>query len=339
MIYVMPTIDVEAAHGSAPFEQLIEGRIGTTDDWGVYRQARLFQSFGVSAVFFVDVYEALLWGEQRFAELCQKLDEMGQDVQLHTHPSWRTDPRDNKSLQAYKRSRCQFPPERDFMAKLTQREQIEFLERGIHYFQRWLGRKPIAHRSGGYSINNDTIEALAHTGIRLDSSMHPACKNTKANWGLNRIEKKRGVIQFPVTVMNLQVTPAAHGFAKQNLLKTDIDSVSHRDMIAFLRQSLRKNVRIMNLFMHSYSLLEMNGDFSILRPSPRKLKYLSETLRFCSEEPRVQFVNAGQFLEAYDADPHRFAGPDSIPTVWSPGTFSRLAYRKIRRHFFPPNAA
>lgn len=339
MLYIMPTIDVEAAHGSDPFAQMIEGRGFDHEDWGVYRQARIFRSFGVRAVFFVDVYEAVLWGERNLAELCQRLAELDQDVQLHTHPSWRSDPRDSESLRRWKRERCLFPPELDFMAKLSRQQQIDLLGMGCDWIEKWLGYRPIAHRSGGYSINRDTIAALAEVGIPLDSSMHPASPNTRENWGTNVLCQRAGVLEFPVTVMRVSVAaqPGLRRFSK--LLKTDIDSVSAAELIGYADAALAGGPAIMNLFMHSYSLLEMNADFSKLRGSRGKEAALTRTLAHCCATSRVRFVDASGLLAAYQQQPDHFAAAAGIPVVPGAGTLGRLTWRRLRRQFPAVRAA
>ena len=105
MITVIPTVDVEGVHGKNPFEQMILGHIGEKDSWGVFRLAKIFNEFGVRATFFVDVYEYTLWGELPIARICEQLVGMGQDVQLHTHPSWCEDHRDFKSLRELKKEK------------------------------------------------------------------------------------------------------------------------------------------------------------------------------------------------------------------------------------------
>ncbi len=57
---IIPTIDVEGVHGLRPLQQLILGEVGEQETWGPFRQAQIFQRFGIRATFFVDVYEHTL---------------------------------------------------------------------------------------------------------------------------------------------------------------------------------------------------------------------------------------------------------------------------------------
>ena len=167
MITILPTIDVEGVHGSSPFEQMVLGEIGTEETWGVYRLANIFKRWRISATFFVDCFEHVFWGETPIEEVCVNLVELGQDVQLHTHPSWRDDSRDSLELRSLKQRKGFLPQTKDFMAKLSKDEQVQVLQHGVDLLKRWTGKKPIAHRSGGYSINQNTIEALALVGIPI----------------------------------------------------------------------------------------------------------------------------------------------------------------------------
>jgi len=62
---VIPTVDVEAAHGSDPFNQMILGTCLDGSKWGVFKIAEAFYTRGISGTFFVDVYEDVLWGEKK----------------------------------------------------------------------------------------------------------------------------------------------------------------------------------------------------------------------------------------------------------------------------------
>ena len=90
MLTIVPTIDTEGFHGPQPFEQFILGEVsGSREEWGVFRIFDICRRNGVSATFFVDVYESIFWGEDKFRNLARGLLDAGADVQLHTHPEFR----------------------------------------------------------------------------------------------------------------------------------------------------------------------------------------------------------------------------------------------------------
>ena len=147
MLTIVPTIDVEGTHGEDPFSQLIIGEIGEPETWGVHRLSQTFQDYGVRATFFVDCYEHTFWGNDKMEEVCQKLVEANQDVQLHTHPAWRDDIHDSPWLRTLKRTDSFFPQELDLMAKLSLSQQVEVLEFGADLIQKWVGYRPEVRRS------------------------------------------------------------------------------------------------------------------------------------------------------------------------------------------------
>jgi len=339
-VIVLPTIDVEGVHGDRPFEQMILGEVGDKETWGVFRLARTFQRFGVSATFFVDCYEHTLWGEEKMRRVCQQLAEMGQDVQLHTHPAWRDDPRDAAWLREHKRRNSFLTPERDFMAKLSLEEQIAVLEAGIDLFERWLGRRPIAHRSGGYSINADTISALRHTGIAIDSSMNASHPNSELVWSYNRVEKRSGVLEIPVTVMRYSYGPwnrATRHLPQGKLKKTDLHVCSFSDLKAFVRQGGRSGAPLMNLFMHSYSLLDCDSllqpTFTHLRPHRRRLRTLESFLEWAVAREDIRIMDCTTFLNEHRQNRLPQFGADFVPEIYSPGTLAYHGFRKASQAF------
>lgn len=316
MIAVIPTIDVEGVHGRLPFEQMVLGEVGDSETWGVYRIARIFNKYNLSGTFFIDCYEYTLWGEEPLKRVCNSLLEMGQDVQLHTHPSWRDDYRDSYSLRAIKKNKSYLPQNCDLMAKLSEENQLEVLEHGIELFQKWLGIKPVAHRSGGYSINEETVKALTKAGIPMDSSMNIASPNSKLVWSANRVVFKRGILELPVTVIKytFQVPiPILNLTLFSKLMKTDLDISTLEELLWFVEQADAMGLKAMNVFMHSYSLLKHDPFFKKIQPNPYNLNKLDSLLRTLSENPKVRFFNCASFLNYYRNASEDFNGPDAIP--------------------------
>ena len=221
------------------------------------------------------------------------------------------------------------------MAKLSLDEQVSVLEAGIELFKKWLGSRPIAHRSGGYSINADTIRALRQTGFAIDSSMNASHPNSQLVWSYNRVEHQEGIIEIPVTVMKFLIglprrRPSASSVGK--LKKTDLNVCSTNDLEAFIQQGMQSGLHIMNLFMHSYSLLDyksfLRPDFTSIRPKRRSLRTLESFLDSAVSNSSTQFMSCSTFLEQIRNSPDRFSGPDFIPSVYSPATLGYHAVRK-----------
>lgn len=333
MLVVVPTIDVEGVHGTNPFEQMILGQIGVDGDWGVYRLAEIFRKFEVQATFFVDVYEHTFWGENRMECLCQRLVALEQDVQLHTHPSWRDDIHDFPWLRKLKKEKSFFSQQFDFMGKLSMEKQVEILEHGIDLFKKWLGCKPIAHRSGGYSINADTVKALTKVGIALDSSMFRSHPNSKINWSANRVVHKDGLVELPVTVLNY-VFVVPFGFSNIKIysktMKTDLDTCSLEELLVYVKQAQKMGIKVLNLFMHSYSLMEFDSFYRTIKPEKTDLQKLEQFLGELRLHSDVRMISCSEFLAAYRNHPDDFDGSDAIPDVQANRKIVALAMRKYK---------
>ncbi len=342
MITVVPTIDVEGMHGNKPFDQFVLGKVGTEQMWGVYRIAEIFQRYGFSATFFVDCYEHTFWGETCIEEVCQNLANMNQDVQLHTHPAWRDDVYDYQWLRDLKKKKSYFPQSLDFMSKLSFSQQVECLEHGITLLKKWLGKAPVAHRSGGYSINQETIEALVKTGIELDSSMNAAHQNSQVVWSQNKVVCKEGLIELPVTIFDYKFELSLLGRKKtffSKAMKTDLDTCTVSEFEAYIDQAEILGLKVMNLFMHSYSLLDFDLFYTDIKPEPDDVTKLDQLLSVLSHRNDVQVINCTEFLKQFHRAPSDFQGPDGMPSVRTNKKIAQLAFRKginRVRSYWPP---
>ena len=328
MLTVIPTIDVEGVHGSDPFNQMVLGNINETEDWGVFKQAKIFKKYNISATFFIDVYEYSMWGEDKLKDVCLKLVDMGQDVQLHTHPGWRVDARDSEWLQQHRKKNSYLGSSKDLMSKLTLDEQINVLEHGMELMHKWTGCYPIAHRSGGYSINADTIEALSQVGIPIDSSMYHGHPNSLETWTKNAIHEKNNVIELPVTLANytglIKVFNSDIKFY-QRLMKTDIDVFDLYEFKKYYNYAIKKDIKLLNMFMHSYTLMGYKKDFSKFWPDYKNEKKLIDSLEWLLDKNDVQIISCKEFFDLYKKDPNAFKGSDAVPDI-------PLKYTKMLRY-------
>jgi peptidoglycan/xylan/chitin deacetylase (PgdA/CDA1 family) len=328
MIAVLPTVDVEGAHGARPFEQLALGRVGGGESWGALRLAEVFNEFHVRGTFFVDVYEHTLWGEAPLRRLCEQLRELGHDVELHTHPSWADDDRDHHALRLLKRERCYLPQHLDLMAKLSEEVQVKVLEDGAGLLERWLGERPRVHRSGGYSINEDTIRALRRVGIPVDSSMNAAHRNSRLRWSANTVVARDGILELPITVLDLALALPRGRRLPVKRLATDLDGCGAQELFEFARQAVRAGLPIMNLSMHSYSLLRFDPDFRRIVPAPAMLDRLRRVLAGLVADPDVRVMSCHEYHQAWRAAPSA-AGGDVVPVVAGAGRLASLAVTKL----------
>lgn len=330
MLTIIPTVDTEGVHGSKPFNQMVLGEIdGHKETWGVYKLADIFSCHKVSATFFIDVYEKSFWGEESLKNLCKTLSDKKFDIQLHTHPGWRDDPHDFDWVREMKSNKSYLSQSKDFMAKLSVSEQTAILLEGARMIEEWTGIRPVAHRSGGYSINKDTLIALNKAGIRVDSSMHWGHYHTEVAWSRNQVLDCEGVLELPVTLIDYVFSLPLLGVIYRKSMKTDLDTCSLEELISYVHQAKSSGIKIMNLFMHSYSLLEFDADYKSFRPQKSDEIKLNAFLDAVNKLEDVRVMDCATVLKRYSEMPHEFLGPDFVPEVSVNSKITKLAIQKL----------
>lgn len=331
MLTIVPTIDTEGMHGARPFEQFILGQVdGSMEEWGAFRIADICAANKASATFFVDVYEYTFWGVERMRDLCRRLQDMGFDVQLHSHPGWRDDPHDFPTLRQLKREKSYLSQEEDFMAKLSYDKQKSVLLHGLNLIEEWTGVRPVAHRSGGYSINADTVLAMRDLGIALDSSMHFGHPHSEVVWSTNAVVERDGIVELPVTLMEYCFRLPAVGTVFSRSMKTDVDSCTLDELVAYVNAAVASDVRLMNLFMHSYSLLSFDQDYLRIDADPADAAKFDRFLALMARRDDVRVMSCREVLDRYRLAPHEFTGSDIVPQIAANGRIAALALGKGR---------
>lgn len=329
MLTIVPTVDTEGFHGSAAFERFILGQIDGSDEaWGVFRIQDICRRNGASATFFTDVTESIYWGEDKFRDLTRRLIDAGGDIQLHTHPEFRG-PKDGASRQPAA-ERILGPSAgriRGPMTGLTFDQQRAFLEVGMDMIRRWTGTSPIAHRAGGYAINADTVRALAAVGIPLDSSMNTGHANSKVTWSANAVVERDGLIELPVTNQDYTLKIAGAEFYRR-AFKTDINACSVAELVAYVDDAVAGGATLMNLFMHSYSLLRFDRRYRRFSPDRGAARRLDTFLALMRKRNGVRVMTCAQVLDRYRKSPEEFAGPDLVPERNAAALIARHGARK-----------
>jgi hypothetical protein len=259
---------------------------------------KIFSRFGVKAVFFASVFECCRFNKNTIRDVIQHIDSQGHDIQLHTHPFW-----------------CYG---REHMWQYSLSEQIDIISHGCELLKEWTGRYPVAHRAGAYGINQNTLKALRENDIFIDSSMFHRYDNCKVTWSINEIVKKEGIVEVPVTgffrqqYISLGCCKIKY---KKKFIKTDINWCSIDELFYFVEQAQKNNIKIMNLFMHSYSLLKYNSKSDRFDINESNKQKLMEFLQTCTQNKNIYFITIQKFWEMYQQDPHQFSGSNYVPTT------------------------
>jgi len=256
----------------------------------------IFDTHKTKAVFFASVFEHCRFGVETIRKVVQTLDKLGHDVQLHTHPSY-----------CYGRKH---------MWRYTLPEQIRIIKDGKQLLENWIGQPLIAHRAGAYGLNNDTIAALRINGIPIDSSMfygHPNCKLT---WTKNRIVEKRGIVEVPVTGFFRDYCirlPFRNLRYNRRFTKTDINGCTLAELKTFADMAVKRDIAVVNLFMHSYSLLRLDKKGII--PDEDVRTRLNALLADWSTKPNLKIITLKEFWRLFQMSSGIFDGADSAPCL------------------------
>ncbi|WP_298307979.1 polysaccharide deacetylase family protein [uncultured Erythrobacter sp.] len=133
---------------------------------GISYKLKMFERYGIKAVFFVDPMPALVWGVAAVEDVIAPILEAGQDVQLHCHTEWLGLAGDANPLASKRTGQNLY----DFPVE----EQFEILQFARDTLVAAGAPSPVAFRAGNYGANDDSLRALAQLGLRYDSSFCPA---------------------------------------------------------------------------------------------------------------------------------------------------------------------
>jgi peptidoglycan/xylan/chitin deacetylase (PgdA/CDA1 family) len=304
-LYVVITIDVESSDSPNAIKNndllttMIYGEVGGAQ-WGFPKILEILARYHLNATFFISAFEHKKYGESALHNICTEIKKEAQDIQLHVHPVW-----------AYGKR---------YMAEYSPGEQVEIIKEGSRLLTSWTGEKPLAYRGGAYySLNENTFDALKASGIVIDSTMfysQPHCQYVTTR---NRVVETKGIVELPVTIFRRQLDISVGPFKykrQPRYTKTDIDGASLEALLQFVKEAKMNNLRVMNLFMHSYSFLNFDTSFSNSRPDYEDMEKFDSFLSAISSDPEIQIITMIQFYELYLKNPEVFTGAsDYVPEI------------------------
>lgn len=287
---VLITVDVEDPF--YPKEAYrIWGRI-REKAWGIPKIVEILGRHRFTSVFFVDVYEKSLHGEQIMRDVLYYLKSSGQEVGLHTHPG--------VDVTKYGRGG---------MAGRTLKEQVEILAEGVAFIAETIGQMPMAHRAGSYKADIITLRALKEVGLKYDLSLFyksPNCKIDTGNTIYNDIVLLHDIVEIPVTTIQVYLGKIPV------LMKLDIEqdfSILTKGLMA-MRDA---GARVVVLFLHSWSFLPM---YSSKRKVRQANAYKFELLcNFLASRPDEFYVSTLGDLAQLELDGTEKCFVTSFPTV------------------------
>jgi peptidoglycan/xylan/chitin deacetylase (PgdA/CDA1 family) len=168
---VIITIDTEAsirggihsyAVGLRPvLDQRIACKVGGRSE-GLGFILRTLREHGLRATFFVEAAHVNYFGSAPMAGYVEEILDAGQDVQLHVHPAWFSF--SNGILKSER-------PITDSCAQISASALDEYFAQSLATLQAWTGRRPVAFRTGGFSVSPAVYHALERLAIPLSSNL------------------------------------------------------------------------------------------------------------------------------------------------------------------------
>jgi len=131
---------------------------------GLPFQLETLRAFGLRGTFFVDPLFSFALGLPVLARVVSAIKDAGQEVGLHLHPEWLTDPR--------------MPFKHDFhgpyLRDYQEAVQSDLIRRALDRLAAAGAVEVSSFRAGSWGANMATLRALKRHGIRFDSSLN-AC--------------------------------------------------------------------------------------------------------------------------------------------------------------------
>jgi hypothetical protein len=271
MNYIIPTIDVEAIRTLSKlgnFDDLILGKIGN-DFFGTTKIAEIIHEYGGHGTFYVDFAEKD-HGLDKLKFLSENILKYNSDVQLHIHPQFIAD------------------NSRYLLNTYNKNEQKEIISNCVEVYEKCLGEKPISFRAGGYSANDNTMEVLSESDILIDSSYfhnHKWCEISQKP--INVISKHEGIYELPITIFNNHISYNLLNvpIKKRTLTKKlDIDACSMEELKKGFDAFNENGIRIIVLFLHSYSFIKWSTDYKVISPDYNDIKKFKFILEYATKQ-------------------------------------------------------
>ena len=230
--------DIDAKFPDA-FRKYIYGTTGH-GDYGLPFQLRVLNDNGLRAVFFVEPLFATRFGMAPLEEIVGLITEAGQSVEMHLHTEWV-----DESLTPILPD---VASKRQHISYFSYDEQCLLLAKAGELLKEAGSGQLRAYRAGSFGANNDTLRALAATGIGIDSSLNPTAEPCaiRVHEPMRQPRMLDGVLEVPMTVFT-------DGIGRQR--PAQLTACSFGEIKSALTEALRLKWRIFVMLSHSFELL------------------------------------------------------------------------------------
>jgi hypothetical protein len=155
---------------------------------GLPFQLRMAKDYGLKFSFFVESLFACEMGIDALTEIVHMIIESGQEIQLHAHPEWI-----NHSKAPFLDLGGRF-----LFGQLDEHEQRRLIEVSLGNMAN-AGVDVVAFRSGSFSSNPSTLQAVSGLGLGIDCSLKLGAELPDATALVHSPAKVNGLMEYPLT--------------------------------------------------------------------------------------------------------------------------------------------
>ena len=208
---------------------------------GIPYQLDILKRFGLKATYFVEPLFSYALGLEALRKVVSQVQEQGQEIGLHIHPEWLTDPR------------CRGLP--GFAGPLLQtysaEDQSILVRAGLDRLKEAGATKPAVFRAGSWGANQATLDALAKNGLFLDTSLNAAFRQSLPDL------PDRRTLQSPTPCGLVWEFPVTHFLdgSKRGIRPLQINACSFDEFRFVIDSSLVQGRSMLVVVFHSFEFV------------------------------------------------------------------------------------
>lgn len=239
-----------------------------------------FERYQIVATFFVECANYFYFGDQPMLSVVNRLKAAAQDIQLHVHPVWLSF-NENPDIGLF--------PRHDDCSGREFDELKQAFSVCIDIFERWVGRKPLAIRTGSMRVDENVYHVMRELGIPLSSNIAMGIFQPKEPqlWHDSGRHSIHGVMELPI------FTYWESGNARRKHLKSlQITSCSWPEMKHLLWKARKSGIENIVVLTHPSEYIK-KSDFQYRRLIRNRVNQtrLQNLCEFISQH-RDEFVAA-----------------------------------------------
>ncbi len=260
----------------------------------------------ISASFFVECANYFYFGDEPMGSVVKELQQANQDIQLHIHPVWLSFSEHSPAF-----------PQHDDCSGRSYDEMLRVIQLCTEVFERWVGHRPDALRTGSLRADDNVYRAMSAVGIPMASNIglgvyQPPEPELQLLSGRHRIHS---VMEIPLFTYQ-----DSKFFGRRHRKSLQITSCSWPEMQHLLWKARRAGVEQIILLTHPFEFFK-KSDFRYGRTTRNRVNQ-ARLQKLC------KFINQhDQDFVAADFGSQREAWMNTeieqiqlgIPTIYSMG--------------------